>query len=88
MKIDFHSSFKKAYKNRISFNKKLAVQTEKRIILFKSNPNDPILKDHSLLGAKKGLRAFSISGNIRIVYMPVSEQKIIFVDIGSHNQVY
>lgn len=88
MKIDFHTSFKKAYKNRISFHKKLAIQTETRITLFKSNPKDPVLKDHPLFGAKKGLRAFSISGDIRIVYIPVSEQEVIFVDIGSHNQVY
>lgn len=88
MKIKLYRGFKKAYKVRIASNQKLAQQTEQKIILFKSDPRDPILKDHGLSGAKRGLRAFSITGDIRIVYLPVSEDEVIFLDIGSHNQVY
>lgn len=88
MKIKLYSSFDKSYKKRISLNIKLAIQTQKRIALFESNPNDPILKDHPLTGTKKGLRSFSVSGDIRIIYMPVLDKEVIFVDIGSHNQVY
>jgi len=47
-----------------------------------------LLQDHRLSGAKKDLRAFSITGDIHIVYLPISDIEVIFMDIGSHNQVY
>ena len=90
MKIRLHPRFKKNYKIRISLNHKLSLQTKERIELFRSDPNNPILKDHTLIGAKKGLRSFSITGDIRIIYQPADTEngEIIFYDIGSHNQVY
>ena len=88
MKIKLYQGFKKSYKKRIIPNSKLIFQTDKRINLFKSDPKNSLLKDHGLTGAKKGLRAFSITGDIRIVYLPVSDMEVIFIDIGSHNQVY
>lgn len=88
MKTDLSLRFKKAYKKRIATNKKLALQTKERISLFQYNPSSPILRDHPLTGAKKGLRAFSVTGDIRIVYLPISENEVTFLDIGSHNQVY
>ena len=88
MEIKLHSTFKKLYKSRIAPNKKLVQQTGVRISLFQSNRKNPSLKDHKLTGAKKELRAFSISGDIRIVYRPISDNEVIFLDIGSHNQVY
>ena len=88
MKISLHPSFKKAYKVRIAQNKKLAKQTEDRITLFKNNPKNPLLKDHGLTGAKRLLRSFSITGDIRVVYLPISKEETVFLDIGSHNQIY
>lgn len=88
MKVRLHHLFEKSYKSRITSTKKLISQTEERITLFKIDPKNPLLKDHGLTGAKKKLRAFSVTGDIRIVYLPVSDKEVIFIDIGSHNQVY
>lgn len=88
MQLRFHASFEKAYKNRITLNRKLVSQTEQRIALFKSNPKNHILRDHALSGTKRGLRTFSITGDIRIVYLPISENEVIFIGIGTHNQIY
>ncbi|MDO8570893.1 MAG: type II toxin-antitoxin system mRNA interferase toxin, RelE/StbE family [Candidatus Daviesbacteria bacterium] len=88
MRIRLHRKFKKSYKIRISLNKKLVLQTETRINLFKANLRNPLLENHELSGAKKGLDSFSVTGDIRITYMPISEDEVIFMDIGSHNQVY
>ncbi len=88
MKIRLYRGFKKAYKLRIVSDKQLVTKTAQRIALFKSDPKNPTLKDHGLIGAKKELRAFSITGDIRLVYLPVSKEEVIFIDIGSHNQVY
>ena len=45
------------------------------------------LNDHGLVGKKLGLRAFAMSGDIRIVYAE-TEEAYVFLDVGSHNQVY
>lgn len=88
MRVSLDSRFKKSYKNRIVNNKNLVLQTKERIKLFKLDHKNPSLKDHKLAGTKKELRAFSVTGDIRILYIPVSEEEVIFIDIGSHNQVY
>ena len=88
MKIELHPDFKKSYKKRISNNPKLVLKAAQRINLFQENSDDPILRDHQLKGSKNNLRAFSITGDIRIVYLEISEEHIILLDIGTHNQVY
>jgi len=88
MKLERHPNFKKAYKKHIAGNKKLAIKTEERLLLFQKDPTNPILKDHRLKGSKNKFRAISITGDIRIIYLQVSKDHIILVDIGTHNQVY
>ena len=88
MKIELHPDFKKSYKKRISNNPKLILKTAQRINLFQENSDEPILRDHQLKGSKNNLRAFSITGDIRIVYMKISDEHIVLLDIGTHNQVY
>ena len=88
MIIELHQHFKKSYKNRIAKNRKLVIQTGTRIKLFQQDTTNPILKDHPLKGKKVPLRSFSITGDIRITYWPISNEAVIFFDIGTHNQVY
>ena len=88
MIIELHPHFKKSYKNRIAKNRKLVIQTATRIKLFQQDTTNPILKDHSLKGKKVPLRSFSITGDIRITYWSISNEAVIFFDIGTHNQVY
>lgn len=88
MIIHFHNSFEKSYRKRISFSKQLALKTQLKTTLFKTNTKDPSLRDHELTGIKKGLRAFSVNGDIRIIYKILSHNEVVFIDIGSHNQVY
>lgn len=88
MRVNLAPGFKKSYKNRIASNKRLVQQTEARITLFETDRKNSKLRDHKLTGAKKDLRAFSVTGDIRIIYLPISENEVIFIDIGTHNQVY
>lgn len=88
MIIQLHPQFKNAYKNRIASFPKLVSKTEERIQLFKENPRNPILRDHGLTGKLCKLRSFSVGGDIRIIYQPISKDSVLFLDIGSHNQVY
>lgn len=87
MTIKYHKEFIKNYKKRISPNQKLVVQFKNQLNKFLANPHDPVLKDHKLIGEKSEYRAFSITGDIRLVYKIVDTEVWLY-DIGSHNQVY
>lgn len=87
MTIKYHREFSKNYKKRIALNPKLEFQFQNQLTKFIQNPNDPILRDHKLVGKKHELRAFSVTGNIRVVYKIVGEEVWLY-DVGSHNQVY
>ncbi len=88
MTIKRHPGFKKSYKKRIAADAKLVKKTRNRIQIFIDNPSHPLLRDHALKGAKEGLRAFSVTGDIRITYHRTSDSEAEFLDIGTHNQVY
>jgi addiction module RelE/StbE family toxin len=87
MEINYTRDFLKNYKRRISPNPKLVSQFKERLKIFEANPSHPLLKDHQLTGNKNSYRAFSITGDIGVVYKIFGDQ-ILLYDIGSHNQVY
>ena len=88
MKIKYHKNFVKNYSQRISPNKNLDRTFKERCSIFVDDLLNPILKNHRLLGAKRHLYAFAITGDIRVVYQKLDSNTVIFVDIGTHNQVY
>jgi len=85
--IERRPQFIKHYKKRIAFNAKMDQQFDERLELFIKHRQDPLLQNHVLKGDKLGLRAFSVTGDIRVVYKE-TDDAYIFLDIGSHNQVY
>jgi len=87
MKAHFLKLFRKHYHKRIELNSSLDKRFEEQYLLFLQNPTDPILKNHELKGDKLGMRSFSITGDIRVVYY-ILDYTAYFVDIGTHNQVY
>lgn len=88
MEPRYHARFLKHYQKRIFPNLALRLQFEQRLALFLQNPRHPLLKDHPLKGKKQGARAFSLTGDCRVVYSQISANEILFLDIGTHNQVY
>lgn len=87
MQIKYHKDFTKNFKKRISPNPKLTRQFQLQLDKFLINPDNPSLKDHKLVGKKSNFRAFSITGDIRVIYKKIRNE-IWLYDIGSHNQVY
>lgn len=85
--IDFDKKFIKHYKLRIQSRPKLSKQYDSRYRLFCGGERGRPLDDHALSGNKLGLRAFSVGGDIRVVYKEAVET-YVFLDVGSHNQVY
>lgn len=86
-RVDFDKKFIKHYISRILNNRKLSQQYDERYKLFCNGKRDSPLDDHPLKGEKLGLRAFSIAGDVRVVYRE-TEDAYVFLDVGSHNQVY
>jgi addiction module RelE/StbE family toxin len=85
--IDLHRSFVKCYVKRISKNPKLVAQYEARVALFMQGIRDTPINDHPLTGTMSGKRAFSITADIRVVYVETNDA-FVFIDIGTHAQVY
>ena len=88
MKIQKHPQFIKHFEKRVGNNPKLVEKYKKRLKLFVEDSKNPQLKDHQLSGEKKKYRSFWITGDIRVIYYPISSDVTLFTDIGSHNQVY
>lgn len=59
-----HRQFEKNFQSRIAPHKKLVEQFTQRLELFVEGIRDYPVDDHALVGAMKGLRAFSIGGDL------------------------
>lgn len=59
-----------------------------RFLIFLKNPAESILRDHPLVGDLHGKRAFSIAGDMRVVYRFLDKEIVLLLRIGTHNQIY
>jgi proteic killer suppression protein len=83
-----HSYVKRAAKF-IKKHPELRSQYEKTLELLELNPFHPALRIHKLKGNLSVLYSVSINIGYRIaIDLIVEKQRIIPVDVGSHDQVY
>lgn len=87
MQVHYHKNFWKSYRQRIVKNFKLEAKFKQRLKLFITDKSNPTLKDHPLVGSKTGYRAFSVTGDYRVIYEE-TDDGILLHNIGTHNQVY
>jgi len=89
MEVSFSDSFRKAFKKRI---KSTEIETEFwiRLELFIHDPFETKLKTHKLSGKLKDLWSFSIDYDLRVVFYFTKDKpkKVVFVDVGTHDEVY
>ncbi len=89
MEVSFSNSFKKVFRKRIK-----STETEPefwaRLELFIHDPFDSKLKTHKLSGKLKDLWSFTVNSNLRIVFYFTKDKpkRAVFVDIGTHDDVY
>ncbi len=79
--------FEKHFKTRTTPNENLVKQFELKLHMFINGVRGNPLNDHGLKGQKRTYRAWSVSGDIRVVYRE-TEEYYEFLNVGSHNQVY
>ena len=88
MKIDYSSTFLKAYKKRISQNPRLKKKFVRKVKLFAEDPFLPLLDSHKLTGKLKGSWAFKVDNDCRVVFEFIEDDHVMFTDVGKHDQVY
>ncbi len=67
----------------------LKSQYLKTLQLLELNPSHPSLRLHALKGKLKPLQSVSINMSYRITLeLLITEQEIILINIGSHEEVY
>lgn len=86
MKKVYLKSFKKSYQKLTEVQKR---RINEALRLFSVQPNNSKLRNHALVGKLKNYRSISAGFDLRIVF----EEKdnyilVIFIDVGTHNQVY
>ena len=86
MEIIFHKRFLKGYENLLP---KQQDKIEQIIAIFRQNPCNPCLNNHALHGDRKGRRAISAGGDLRLIFRENNNyEKVVFLLVGTHNQVY
>lgn len=68
-------------------NARLLRLIEKKIELFKENPRYPSLRNHKLEGRLDNYWSLSVNRSIRLIYI-IDDESYVFVDVGTHDQVY
>jgi addiction module RelE/StbE family toxin len=88
IEIAFSSSFKRAFKKKIASDPNVEARFWERVEAFKNNPFDPKLRTHKLSGKLKDLWSFSIEYDLKVIFHFVDNQQALFIDIGTHKEVY
>jgi len=85
--VSFSSSFRHTFKRKIKGNVEREARFWQKLDIFQT-PFDPSLRTHKLSGRLKDLWSFTVEYDLRIVFYFVDENKAVFIDIGTHNEVY
>lgn len=86
-RVEFTKQFKKRLRQRYGHQPKVIERFQRHLELFSRGIRKEPINDHSLTGKFKDFRAFSVGGDVRVVYRE-AEDCYLLLDIGSHNQVY
>lgn len=88
MKTRFSPDFYKQYKK---VNVRIQNSVDEHIRIFRKNPMDPQLNNHSLRKPYQGYRSIDISADYRALYKEISigeDTLAYFVSLGTHDQLY
>lgn len=88
MAVSFSSSFKRTFKKCIKNNTDLETRFWQKLEQFTVDPFAPNLKTHKLSVNLKEFWSFSVDDDARVLFYFTDDDKTVFVDIGSHDEVY
>ena len=79
--IEYSSKF---LKSLARLPKRIVKIVEEKEKIFKENPFDPRLRTHKLKGKEKETQAFWINYDYRIKFIFLSNEEVLFLDVGTH----
>jgi len=79
--IKISSRFERNYKK---LSREIKEKAKKKEKIFRENPFDPRLRTHKLHGKEKEAWAFWINYSHRIKFIFLSDEEVLFLDIGTH----
>jgi addiction module RelE/StbE family toxin len=85
MKVRYQKSFTEQF-TKLSKDQKLLVK--EAIELFIEDPMHGSLRNHPLRGIWASYRSISADVDLRLHYRVVSEDVVLFVAVGTHDQLY
>lgn len=85
MRILTDKKFNKAY---LKLTEKVKLKFKQKLILFLENEYNPLLENHALAGKFKGFRSINVTGDFRAIYYRLEQEVAVFVNIGTHSQLY
>ncbi len=88
IKVAFSSSFKRALKHYLKKHPQKQMLVANAIDVFIADPYHPKLETHKLKGTLSGYLAFSIEYDLRIIFLFASTHEVVFVNLGTHDEVY
>jgi mRNA-degrading endonuclease YafQ of YafQ-DinJ toxin-antitoxin module len=89
VEILYTNSYLKRAKKFIKKHPELVSQYEKTLKLLEINPHHPSLRLHKLQGKLSELYSVSINISYRIsIIFLIEDDKIIPIDLGSHDELY
>jgi mRNA-degrading endonuclease YafQ of YafQ-DinJ toxin-antitoxin module len=75
-------------KNASQGNTELETRFWQKLEQFTVDPFNPSLKTHKLSGKLRDFWSFSVDYDARVLFYFTEDKKAVFVDIGSHDEVY
>ena len=85
MKPEYQKNFRKQF-DKLPL--KIQDKFGERLDMFLQNQFHSLLNNHSLTGEYEGCRSINITGNIRAIFYLKTESDIVFINIGSHPELY
>lgn len=80
-KIFYSSQFEKSFKK---LPENIVLLFDDKQTFFIINPFNPLFKTHKLKGRLKEYYSFSINSEYRVIFKMINKNKILFLDIGTH----
>ena len=88
-KLIFTETYLRREKKFLKQHPELIERYKKILRLLELNPTHPSLRLHKLSGKFKGKYSISVTMSIRIIItFAVTENGIVLLDIGGHDEVY
>jgi len=88
IELVWDTAFLKILKKWKKKHPELISKFEEKLTLFCEEPYHPSLKMHSLSGNLKDYSSLSITYEYRLIFQFISEDKVLLIDIGTHDEVY